>query len=80
MSSQKLSRLCLRVVADADPGAPARVLERFQILNVVPQRVIAEFGETGMMHIQIDVGELTESTLTLIAANLGQVLSILNAS
>ena len=36
--------LCLRVSADADPGALARVLTCFQSLNVVPRRVVAVQG------------------------------------
>ena len=79
MSSQESSLLRLRVVADADPGVLARVLERFQNLNVLPRRVVAELGTTGMFHIQVDIASLSENTLTLIAAKLGQVPSIMNA-
>ncbi|TLY61715.1 MAG: hypothetical protein E6K49_00075 [Gammaproteobacteria bacterium] len=79
MSSQEFSLLRLRVVADADPGVLARVLERFQNLNVLPRRVVAELGTTGMFHIQVDIATVPENTLTLIAAKLGQVPSIMNA-
>ena len=79
MSSQELSLLCLRVVADSDPGVIARVLERFQNLNVVPRRVIAESGVNGAFHIRVDIFGVPEPTLTLIAAKLGQVPSIVSA-
>jgi len=79
MSSQESSLLRLRVVADADPGVLARVLERFQNLNVLPRRVVAELGTTGTFHIQVDIASLSENTLTLIAAKLGQVPAITNA-
>ena len=79
MSSQECSLLRLRVVADADPGVLARVLESFQNLNVLPRRVIAELGTTGMFHVQVDIAGLSEDTLTLVAAKLGQVPSIVSA-
>ena len=71
--------LRLLVTADADPGALARILERFQNLNVLPRRVIGEYGTDDMLHIQVDVFGLTEERLTLIAAKIGQGPSILNA-
>lgn len=71
--------LCLRVSADADPGALARVLTCFQSLNVVPRRVVAEQGTTGTLHIRIDVTGLTEGHLSLIAARIGQVPCVGNA-
>src|SRR6185312_693235 len=71
--------LCLRVSADADPGALARVLTCFQTLNVVPRRVVAELGTTGMLYIRIDVTGLTEGHLSLIAAKVGQVPCVGNA-
>lgn len=79
MSSQDWSLLRLRVVADADPGALARVLERFQNLNVLPRRVVADWGIAGTCHIEIDIAGLSEATLDLIAAKLGQVPCMLNA-
>ena len=71
--------LCLRVSADADPGALARVLNCFQSLNVVPRRVLAEHGTTGTLYIRIDVTGLTEGHLSLIAAKIGQVPCVGNA-
>jgi hypothetical protein len=71
--------LRLQVKAEADPGALARVLERFQILNVLPRRVVAEFGANDLLHIQIDVVGLEESRLTNIAAKLCQVTTVVGA-
>ena len=79
MSSQQFALLRLRVVADADPGALARVLEPFQNLNTLPRRVVAEFGIHGTLHIQVDIAGLTEERLTLIAAKIGQATSIVSA-
>ena len=79
MSSSDWPVLCLRVAAEADPGALARVLERFQNLNVLPRRVIAEWGIAGTLHVQMDVAGLSEEMLTLITAKLAQVPCILNA-
>jgi hypothetical protein len=79
VASQELALLRLRVVAEADPGALARVLERFQNLNVLPRRVVAEFGSTGAFHIQVDVLGVPEPMLTLITEKIAQVPSVLNA-
>jgi hypothetical protein len=79
MCSQELSLWRLRVVADADPSALARVLERFQNLNVVPRRIIAEFGTNETLHIEVDVFGLPEEQLGLIAAKISQATSIANA-
>ena len=71
--------LCLRVCAEADPGALVRILVCFQTLNVVPRRVLAELGTAGALHVRIDVTGLTERHLSLIAAKIGQVPSVGNA-
>jgi len=79
MSSQDWSLLRLRVVAEADPGALARVLERFQNLNVLPRKVVAESGIAGALYIEVDVAGVPEETVNLIAAKLGQVPCVLKA-
>ena len=79
MYSQELSLFRLRVLADADPGALARVLERFQNLNVLPRRIIAEFGTNEALHIQVDVFGLTEEQMGLLAAKICQAPCIVNA-
>jgi hypothetical protein len=79
MCSQELSLFRLRVIADADPGALARILERFQNLNVLPRRVVADFGTNETLHVQIDVFGLTEEQLTLTTAKIAQVPCIVNA-
>ena len=79
MCSDELSLLCLRVVADADPGALARVLERFQNLNVLPRKVTAEFSSAGAFHVQVDIAGISEGTLTSIAAKLGEIPCIQSA-
>jgi len=71
--------LYLRVAAEADSGALARVLERFQNLNITPRKVIAEWGINDTLHVQVDVAGLPEDRVNLIAAKLSQVPSILNA-
>lgn len=69
----------LRVAAEPDPGALARVLERFQNLNIVPRRVAAAWGTAGTVHIEVEASGVSEEQIRLIAAKLGQVPSILNA-
>jgi len=79
MCSQELSLWRLRVLADADPCVLARVFERFQNLNVLPRRIVAEYGTNDTLHVQIDVVGLAERQLTTIAAKIGQSPGILNA-
>jgi hypothetical protein len=80
MSSPEVySRRRLQVVADADPGAIARVLERFQNLNIIPRRVTAEFASNDVLHIEVDVCGLPEEQLALIAGKIRQAPSIVNA-
>jgi len=78
MSSPDWPVLHLRVAADPDPGVLARVLERFQNLNVVPRRVLAEWATTGTLHVEVEICGVSETMLKLIAAKLGQVPSILD--
>ena len=73
------SRRRLQVVADADPGAIARVVERFQNLNIIPRRVIAEFSSNDILHIEVDVCGIPDEHLALIAAKIRQATSIVNA-
>ena len=73
MGVENVSLLRLRVVAEADPGALMRVLERFQNLGVLPRRVIAEFTSCDLLSVQLDVIGLEESRLSLIAAKLEQM-------
>ncbi len=70
--------LCLRVVAERDPGALARVLNCFASLNAVPRRVVAEFSTAGVQHIRVEIVGLTEWHLSLISAKLGQAPMIEN--
>jgi hypothetical protein len=79
MSALEVSLLRLKVVAEADPGAIARVLERFQNLNVLPRRVIAEFGIDDTVHIEVDVCGLPEEQLKIVAAKIDQATSVVNA-
>lgn len=78
-SRESFSLLRLRVVANADPGALARVLERFQILNIVPRRVSAEFGTNDILHVQVDVFGLPEDQLSLITGKIRQAPCVVSA-
>lgn len=73
------SRRRLQVVADADPGAIARVVERFQNLNIIPRRVCAEFSSDELLHIEVDVCGLPDEQLALIAGKISQSPCIVNA-
>lgn len=79
MYVEELSLWRLRIIADSDPGAVARVLERFQNLNVLPRRIIAECASNDIFHIQVDVFGLPEAQLRLVAAKIRQSPSVVNA-
>ena len=79
-SPQPCSRRRLQVVADADPGAIARVVERFQNLNIIPRRVSAEFSSNDLLHIEVDVCGIADEQLALIAGKIRQATSIVDAS
>jgi hypothetical protein len=78
-SPQPYSRRRLQVVADADPGAIARVVERFQNSNIIPRRVSAEFSSNDILHIEVDVCGLPDEQLALIAGKIRQAPCIVNA-
>ena len=69
----------LQVVADADPGAIARVVERFQNLNIVPRRVVVEFSSNDLLHIEVDVFGIPNDQLALIEAKIRQAPCIVDA-
>ncbi len=69
----------LRVVAEADPGTLTRVLARFQNLNVMPRRVIAEYGSPDKLYIQVDVFGLPERFISLIANKVREDVHVINA-
>jgi hypothetical protein len=79
VTAQPYSRRRLQVVADADPGAIARVVERFQNLNIIPRRVIAEFSSNDTLYIEVDVCGISDEQMALIAAKICQATSIVNA-
>jgi hypothetical protein len=78
-SPQPYCRRRLQVVADADPGAIARVVERFQNLNIIPRRMSAEFTSNDILHIEVDVCGLPDEQLALIAGKIRQAPCIVNA-
>jgi hypothetical protein len=75
-----IARLALRVTAEADPSALPRVLAFFQNLNLVPMRVQAEFATDRKLHIRIDTSDVSEEQMALIAAKVGEVPCVPNAS
>lgn len=77
--SETTKLLRLRVSAEPDPGALPRVLASFQNLNLVPRRVIAELGSSNELHVTVDITDVSEHRLTLIAAKVAQIPSVLGA-
>lgn len=70
MSNPSAAALRLKAIVEADPGALVRLLQLFQIRNVVPVRVRTrrlgcEFIEA---EIELDAAEMKLETLRLVAA------------
>jgi hypothetical protein len=78
MSSSNWPVFYLRVRAERDPGALARIIEKLVNLNFTPRRVIAEWGINDSLHVQVDIAGLPEERVNLIAEKLGQVPSIIH--
>jgi hypothetical protein len=78
-SPPTLSRRRLQVVADADPGSIARIVERFQNLNIIPRRICAEFSSNDLLHIEMDVCGVADELLALIVGKIQQSPCIVNA-
>ena len=78
-SAESVQVLCLRVTAEADPGALPRLLANFQHLNVLPRRVVAEFGSDEVLHVRIDVVGVPEPRLSVLTAKMGQIPTVLSA-
>jgi hypothetical protein len=72
-------RLCLRVTAENEPSALIRVLQCFQQLNLLPQRVSAESATTNLLHIEVHLTGISPGRLSLITAKIAQFPPILNA-
>jgi len=78
-SAESVQVLCLRVTAEADPGALPRLLANFQHLNVLPRRVVAEFGSDELLHVRIDVAGVPEARVNTLTAKMGQIPTVLDA-
>jgi hypothetical protein len=78
-SSLPLSRRRLQIVADADPGAIARVVERLQNLNIVPRRLTAEFSSNDLLYIEVELCGIPDEQLMLIIGKIRQSTSIVDA-
>jgi hypothetical protein len=77
MCAEDFSRFRLQVVADSDPGAITRVLERFHTLNIMPRRIHAELASNDLLHVEIDVFGVDSVKRRLIAAKLTQAICVL---
>jgi hypothetical protein len=78
-SGESIQVLCLRVTTEADPGALPRLLAYFQQLNVLPRRVIAEFGSEELLHVRIDLAGVSEARLSVLAARMDQIPTVIRA-
>ena len=74
-----VSRRRLQVVADADPGAIARIVERFHNLNIISRRIIAELSSNDLLHIEVDVCGVPDAQMVLIIAKIRQAPCVVNA-
>lgn len=78
-TSEPYSSRRLHVVADADPGAIAPVVERLQNLNIVPRRLYTAFSSDDLLYIEVDVHGVPDEQLALITGKIRQAPCILSA-
>lgn len=78
-TSHPNSRRRLEVVADADCGAIARVLEPFQNLNIIPCRMVAEYSSNDCLHIEVEVCGVSDEHLSLIVRKIRQAPCVVEA-
>lgn len=55
------------------------MLERFQNINFIPPRVVAELATNGKLHVEVDIFGITEAHLTSIAARIGEATSVVSS-
>jgi prephenate dehydratase len=74
-TSSHAAGLRLKTIVEADPGALVRLLQLFQIRNLVPRRVRAQrLGDQFIeAEIELDSAEIAPETLRLIAAKLQEL-------
>ena len=79
-SVEQTPRFCLSLELDGDLSALTRVLGYFQNLNVLPKRISGFFDCSAIGYFEIDVSDLTEQRVALIAAKVVQLPTVLRAS
>ncbi len=83
LAAQQLpaSRWRLKVIAEADPGAIARILQPFHSLNVIPFSVrVDRIGDAFIeVAVEITAADLLSEAFQLIVAKLGQLPTVVAA-
>lgn len=79
VSEPTLSRIRLRVCAEADPATLPRILGLFQSLDLVPRRVVAESSSDELLHVQIDFAGVSEALISRLTGKIAQGIHVLNA-
>jgi hypothetical protein len=74
-----LSRVRLRVVAEADPAALPRILALLQTLDLLPRRIVAETGSGALLHVQIDFAGVSEELISRLTLRVAHGIPVLNA-
>ena len=69
--------LRLQVETEFDPGVLIRVLERFQQLNIVPRRVVADVTADGRIIVEVSVSGLRRSRLAQLVKRIEQFPCVL---
>lgn len=78
---ERAARRFLKVIAEADPGVLARIVQPFQSLNIVP--VSVRCGRIGGSYLEVSVeiaaADLSADVFDMIAAKLDQVPTVMAA-
>ncbi len=80
-SPQAAARRRLRVLAEADPGAIARILQPFQTLNIVPLQLrVDRIGEHYLdLSIEVLTIDIAPESFVTLTAKIAQVPCVMTA-
>jgi hypothetical protein len=77
--SAVLGQYRLHFEADTDPSGLACLLVQLQNRNLVPRKILAEWGASDRMHVEIDIADITEAIDRLMVAKMREMTCVIDA-
>lgn len=69
----------LRAIAESDPGAVIRVLQQFQVRDIVPSNVRARPLGSAFIDIEVEVSEIAAEMFRVVVAKINELPSVVTA-